>query len=197
MWCQSNKLVLRLSLFFPRTRRCTFRQTESLAGCWNNDDRDGNVNGNGKRSEQYRIRWAKHQLCGCITLSFLSFFFFFFYISWPRCTTTTWKFLIKRFIEGVIKTKRSFFLKLDIVHRRQIKQNWQHLTNWTQRNNSDDVWRRTSVLLSDFFAIVADVGAEAPLTIWQNWWTPVHYLHLTSMFCASDALPHSLLASHL
>ena len=33
--CDVNlkKLVLRLSLFFPRKRRCTFRQTESLAGC--------------------------------------------------------------------------------------------------------------------------------------------------------------------
>ena len=50
--CDVNlkKLVLRLSLFFPRTRRCTFRQTQSLAGCWNNDDSDGKGNGNGKRA---------------------------------------------------------------------------------------------------------------------------------------------------
>ena len=39
----------------PETRRCKFRQTESLAGCLNNDDSDGkgngkgNGNGNGKR----------------------------------------------------------------------------------------------------------------------------------------------------
>ena len=51
--------------------------------------------------------------------------------------------------------------------------------------------------LSDVFAIVADVGAKAPLTIWQNLVNSVHYLHCTSMFRASDALPHSLLASHL
>ena len=50
--CDVNlkKLVLRLSLFFPRTRLSTFRLTESLAGCLNNDDSDGNVNGNGKRA---------------------------------------------------------------------------------------------------------------------------------------------------
>jgi len=36
--------------YSPRTRRCTFRQTESLAGCLNNEDSDGNVNGNGKRA---------------------------------------------------------------------------------------------------------------------------------------------------
>ena len=51
--------------------------------------------------------------------------------------------------------------------------------------------------LSDVFAIVADVGAKAPLTIWQNLVNSVHYLHCTSMFCASAALPHSLLVSHL
>ena len=50
--------------------------------------------------------------------------------------------------------------------------------------------------LSDVFAIVADVVAKAPLTIWQNLVNSVHYLHSTSMFCASDALRHSLLASH-
>ena len=51
--------------------------------------------------------------------------------------------------------------------------------------------------LSDVLTIVADVGAKAPLTIWQNLVSSVHYLQCTSMFCASDALPHSLLASHL
>ena len=51
--CDVNlkKLVLRLSLSSsPETQRCIFRQTESLAGCWNNDDSDGNGNRNGKRA---------------------------------------------------------------------------------------------------------------------------------------------------
>ena len=55
--CHVNlkNLVLRLSLFFPRKRRCTFRQTESLAGCWKNDDSDGKGNGNGNGNDERGI----------------------------------------------------------------------------------------------------------------------------------------------
>ena len=49
----------------------------------------------------YRFRLAKQQLCTCITL--------FFYISLFRhCTTSSWKYLIKRFIEDVNRRPRTF-----------------------------------------------------------------------------------------
>ena len=59
-----------------------FREPGSLS----NDDGDGNKNGKWKR-----FRLAKQQLCTYITLfcTFLS----------RRCTTTTWKCLISRFVE--------------------------------------------------------------------------------------------------
>ena len=125
----------------------------------------------GTVKEQYRIRWAKHQLCRCITLSFLSFFF---YISWPRCTTTTWKFLIKRFIEGVIKTKR-FFLKLDIVHRRQINDTAELVNSrslLTLNINVLCLWCITTLIAS--FTYV--VPSFTPVDIDELWHTTIKAL---------------------
>ena len=53
----------------------------------NNDDGDGKENG--KKAERFRL--AKQQLCTCITL--------FCTLLCRRCTTTTWKCVISRFVE--------------------------------------------------------------------------------------------------
>ena len=93
-----------------------------------------------------------------------------------RCTTATWKFLIYRFTEGVIKTKR-FFLNLDLdVKSSKIDNIWQI----EHSGIIAIMFERGQVyFLRDVFAIVADVAAKAPITIWQNLMNSVHYSHCT------------------
>ena len=192
----------------------------------------------GTVKEQYRIRWAKQQLCTWFAHSFLSFFLSFFFLhflgtweektrkatnpvsqihstpfgrhrqhDWPgqavwigtwslwleeapssrpmmmmmtfldlRCTTATWKFLTYRFTEGVIKTKR-FFLNLDLdVKSSKIDNIWQI----EHSGIIAIMFERGQVyFLRDVFAIVADVAAKAPITVWKNLMNSVHYLHST------------------
>ena len=75
--------------------------------------------------EQYGIRSAKHRLCRCSTLSFLSWFFLFFFIFF-HFLTSLYDYDMKipnlAFYRGRDQNNTIFFLKLDIVHRRQIKQ---------------------------------------------------------------------------
>ena len=81
-------------------------------GCWqrtlgslHNDD-DDDSNENGKKSD--RFRQAKQQLCTCITL-FCTFLC-------RRCTTTTWNWLISRFVEdGKDNNGLFLFLNFDAV----------------------------------------------------------------------------------
>ena len=93
-----------------------------------------------------------------------------------RCTTASWKFLIFRFTEGVIKRKR-FFLNLDL-HVKSSK-----IDNIWQIEHSGIIaimFERGQVyFLRDVFVIVADVAAKAPITIWQNLMNSVHYSHST------------------
>ena len=58
---------------------------------------DGDVNTNDKRNNRFRL--AKEQLCTCITLLFCTFLC-------RHCSTTTWKFLISRFVENVDTRQR-------------------------------------------------------------------------------------------
>ena len=76
-----------------------------LLGGLSNDDGDGNENG--KKSNRFRL--AKQQLCKCITL-FCTFFS-------RRCTTTTLKCLISRFVEDVnTRQQLTFsFLNFDAI----------------------------------------------------------------------------------
>ena len=86
-----------------------------------------------KKSNRFRL--AEQQLCTCITLfcTFLS----------RRCTATTWKCLISRFVEdGNIRRLLSFsfpelwYSPLEF----NSKKVWQELTNWTRWNERDKVW---------------------------------------------------------
>ena len=58
------------------------------------------------RQKSNRLRLAKQQLCTCITL-FCTFLC-------RHCTTTTWNFLISRFLEKVNSRQRLLFLFLNI-----------------------------------------------------------------------------------
>ena len=80
---------------------------------------------NGKKSK--RFRQAKQQLCTCITL----------FCTFPsgRCTSTTWKCLISRFVEdGNVRKNNSFpelwYSPLEF----NSKSICQPLTNWMRRN---------------------------------------------------------------
>ena len=88
-----------------------------------------------ERQKSNRFRLAKQQLCTCITL-FCTFLC-------RRCTTTTWKCLISRFVEdGNTRQRLSFsfpelwYSLLEFNSRK----NCQHLTNWTKWNKRDKVW---------------------------------------------------------
>ena len=105
----------------------------SSIGSLSNDDGDGNEN------DKKAI--AKQQLCTCITLfcTFLS----------RRCTTTTWKCLISRFVEdGNTRQQLSFsfpelWYSLLEFNSRKI---CQHLTKWTRWNKRDKVWSSATSL---------------------------------------------------
>ena len=79
----------------------------------------------------------KQQLCTCIML-----FVHFFY---RRCTATTWKFLISRFVEDVNTRQRLSFSFPElwcVSFRIQLKKVCQHLTNETRWNKSNKVCGR-------------------------------------------------------
>ena len=88
-----------------------------------------------ERQKSYRFRLTKQQLCTCITLSctFLC----------RRCTTTTWKCWILRFVEDVNTRQRLSFSLPELwyspleFNSRKI---CQHLTNWTSWNKRDKAW---------------------------------------------------------
>ena len=66
-----------------------------------------------------------------------------------HCTTTTWKFIISRFVEDVNKRQRFSFsspeLRFSILEFNSRK-NCQHLTNWTIWNKRDKVWSSATSL---------------------------------------------------
>ena len=88
-----------------------------------NDDGDGNENG--KKAKGFRL--AKQHLCTCITL-------FCTFVCRHR-TTTTWKYLISRFVENV-NTRQRLYSILEFNSRK----NWQYLTNSTRWSKRDKVW---------------------------------------------------------
>ena len=86
---------------------------------------------NGKKT----IRWINKTICTCITLSctFLS----------RRCTTTTWKCLISRFVEDVNTRQQLSFSFPGLWYcplEFHSKKSCQHLTNYTRWNKRDKVW---------------------------------------------------------
>ena len=83
---------------------------------------------------------AKQQLCTCITL-FCTFLC-------RRCTTTTWKCLISRFVEDVETIQRlaSSFPELCSLLQFNSRKICQHLTNWTSWNKRDKVWSSANSL---------------------------------------------------
>ena len=93
-----------------------------------------------KKSNWFRL--TKQRLCTCITLfcTFLS----------RRCTTTTWKCLISRFVEdgGNTRQRVSFsfpelwYSLLEFSSRKSC----QHLRNWTRWNKRETVWSRATLL---------------------------------------------------
>ena len=66
-----------------------------------------------------------------------------------RCTTTTWKCLISRFVEDVNTWDKNFpflFLNFNTVFRIQLQKHCQHLTNSMSWNKRDKVWGRANSL---------------------------------------------------
>ena len=97
-----------------------------------------------------RFRLAKQQLCTCITLfcTFLS----------RRCTTTTWKCLISRFVEDGNTGQQLSFSFLELWHSPS-ELNSQKIadicTNWTRWNKRDQVWGSTNSRFRSITVVVA------------------------------------------
>ena len=97
-----------------------------------------------------RFRLAKQQLCTCITLfcTFLS----------RRCTTTTWKCLISRFVEDGNTGQQLSFSFLELWHSPS-ELNCQKIanicTNWTRWNKRDQVWGSTNSRFRSITVVVA------------------------------------------
>ena len=94
-----------------------------------------------ERQKSNRFRQAKQQLCTCITL-FCTFLC-------RRCTTTTWNYLISRFVEDGNKRKQ-FSFSLPELWCSPLQFNYskicQHLTNETRWNKRDKVWSSANSL---------------------------------------------------
>ena len=102
-----------------------------------NDDGDGNENGK-KKSNWFIL--TKQRLCTCITLfcTFLS----------RRCTTTTWKCLISRFVEETWDNEFLFsFPELWYgLLEFSCRKSCQHLRNWTRWTKRETVWSRATLV---------------------------------------------------
>ena len=102
----------------------------------------------GQKSKRFRL--AKQQLCTCITLfcTFLS----------RRCTTTTWKCLISRFVEDGNTGQQLSFSFLELWHSPS-ELNCQKIanicTNWTRWNKRDQVWGSTNSRFRSITVVVA------------------------------------------
>ena len=103
-----------------------------------NYDSDGNENGKKKKSNWFRL--TKQRLCTCITLfcTFLS----------RRCTTTTWKCLISRFVEdgNIRRVSFSFSELWYSLLEFSSRKSCQHLRNWTRWTKRETVWSRATLL---------------------------------------------------
>ena len=103
---------------------------------------DGDGDSKEKEKKSKRFRLAKQQLCACITL-FCTFLC-------RRCTTTTWKCLISRFVED-LNSRRLFFCFPELwyslleFNSRKI---FQHFMNWMSCNwdKRDKVWSSANSL---------------------------------------------------
>ena len=104
---------------FPRARR--------LLGSLSNDD--GDVNENGIKA--IGLDWQNNTFFFC-----------------RRCTTTTWKCLISRFVEDVNTRQWLFFTFPGLWYslRIQLQKICQHLTNWPSWNKCDEVWGSANLL---------------------------------------------------
>ena len=103
----------------------------------------------GRRRRSNRFIFAKQQLRTCMALfcTFLS----------RRCTTSTWKCLISRFVEDSYTRKQLSFSFPELWYSPlefNSKKNWQHLTNETRWNKGEKVWGSANSL-SDVFVAVA------------------------------------------
>ena len=103
-----------------------------------------------ERQKSKRFRQGKQQLCTCITLfcTFLS----------RRCTTTTWKCLISRFVEDGNTGQQLSFSFLELWHSPS-ELNCQKIadicTNWTRWNKRDQVWGSTNSRFRSITVVVA------------------------------------------
>ena len=102
------------------------------------------------RQKSKRFRLTKQQLGTCITLfcTFLS----------SRCTTTTWKCLISRFVEDGNTGQQLSFSFLELWHSPS-ELNCQKIanicTNWTRWNKRDQVWGSTNSRFRSITVVVA------------------------------------------
>ena len=102
------------------------------------------------RQKSKRFGLAKQQLGTCITLfcTFLS----------SRCTTTTWKCLISRFVEDGNTGQQLSFSFLELWHSPS-ELNCQKIadicTNWTRWNKRDQVWGSTNSRFRSITVVVA------------------------------------------
>ena len=104
-----------------------------------NDDSDGNENG--KKKKAIGLDWQNNGFARASR-------FFCTFLS-RRCTTTTWKCLISRFVEdGNIRQRVSFsfpelwYSLLEFSSRKSC----QHLRNWTRGTKRETVWSRATLL---------------------------------------------------
>ena len=102
-----------------------------------------------EREKSNSFRLIKQQLCPRIML-FCTFLC-------RRCTTTTWKCLISRFVEDVNTRQRLSFSFPELWYSLlefNSRKNCQHLTNWMSWNKRDKVWGRANSFFKDPFVTV-------------------------------------------
>ena len=95
------------------------------------------------RQKSIRVRLAKQQLYTCITL-FCPFLR-------RRCTTTKWKCLISRFVEGVNEDNDFPAFSFPEEGNTVFLSICQHLTIWASSNKHDKVWSSANSLFKCHF----------------------------------------------
>ena len=100
------------------------------------------------RKFKQRRRWQQQERQKAIGLDWQNIIFecasrFFWTFLCRHCTTTTWNYLISRFVEDTNTNQRLSFSFSELWYsplKFNSRKICQHLTNWTRWNNRDKVW---------------------------------------------------------
>ena len=145
-----------------------------------------------ERQKSNRFRLTKHKLCTCITL-FCTFLC-------RRCTNTTWKCLISRFVEDVNTRQRLCFsfpeLWYSLLEFNSSKI-YQHLTNWTRWNKRDKVWSSANSHFKwRFRSRRRFCCLNSLLSRSRNFATIITWRHTSPLFSSDYNEPYPIIANY-